>query len=67
MFGGWSNIPAVLTMKCPGGTFCGLVVDDHFGAWWQKGMLVEVVCALEVGVGGERGVDAGSPEKVTLE
>ena len=51
VFGGWSYIPAILTMKCPGGTFCGLVVDDQFGVGWQKGMPVEVMCALEVCVG----------------
>ena len=42
-------------------------MHNHFGARGQKGMLIEIVCALQIGMSGERGVDTGSPKEVQRE
>ena len=62
VFGGWSYVPAVFSMKSRRGALSGFVVDYHFGAGGKQGVLIEVVGPMEVCLCRERGVDMGGAE-----
>ena len=60
----------VLCTSCPRheiperGTFSWFVMKYYFGAGWDEGVSIKIVCSMEVHVSRERGVDAGGLEKV---
>jgi hypothetical protein len=51
-------------MRRPGCAVGGFVVDEDANAGWCDGSPIEIVAAVELGVGGELRVDAGAAEEV---
>jgi len=61
---GGAEIPTVEGVWRPGFSDSGFFVDLDSGARWGEGRAVVVEGAVELGLGGETGVDAGAAEEV---
>jgi hypothetical protein len=61
---GWASVPAVQSMSRPGGAVGGFFVNEDADARWRDGSAIEIVAAMELGVGGELWVEAGAAEEV---
>ena len=59
-----ADVPTVNSMWCPGATDSGRFVDKNSGARRSKGCTVIVEGTMELGIGRELGIDAGSAEKI---
>jgi hypothetical protein len=51
-------------MSRPGCVVGKFFVDEDADAGWRNGSMIEIVAAVELGIGGELGVDAGAAEEV---
>eukprot|EP00532_Pseudo-nitzschia_australis_P001328 CAMPEP_0168202804 /NCGR_PEP_ID=MMETSP0139_2-20121125/24494_1 /TAXON_ID=44445 /ORGANISM="Pseudo-nitzschia australis, Strain 10249 10 AB" /LENGTH=48 /DNA_ID= /DNA_START= /DNA_END= /DNA_ORIENTATION= len=46
------------TVGCPGASFLGAIVDNDFTTQWCQWCLVEIEGTMDLGIGGQFGVDA---------
>ena len=64
MFHGWAHVPGEFAVHGPAGAFVRFDVFDRPCAGWCEGGAVEVEGTMELGVGGEFGVDPGRAKEV---
>ena len=61
---GGADMPTIQTMWGPGGSFVGFVVREDAAAGGAKGRTIELERTVELGAGGDVGVDARGAQKV---
>ena len=59
-----ANVPTVDAVTGPGAADGRGFMDKHLSARWCKGRSIEIVGAVEMGLGRNMWVDAGQPEKI---
>jgi hypothetical protein len=59
---GWASVPTIQRMRRPGGAVGGFVMDEDANARWCDRSPIEIIAAMELGIGRELGVDAGAAE-----
>ena len=59
---GTINVPSILSPRSPTLADCRFAVDNYFGARRVKGGGIEVKLAMQLGLGGERRIDARGAE-----
>ena len=64
MLGGTTNVPAVDAVGRPSVAVGGVFVDEHFGARRGHWSSIEIKHTIELGFGGQLGVDSRGADKV---
>ena len=59
-----TDIPAIKAVGGPALAIGGLLMGDDVGAWGSNGIGVEIIQAVDLGPGGEVGVDSACSEQV---
>ena len=64
MLGGTTNVPAVDAVGRPSATVGVFFIDKHFGDRRGQFSLIEIKYTIELGFGGQAGVDSPGVDKV---
>jgi hypothetical protein len=64
---GGADVPAVDAMSGPGGALMRLFMDDNVDTRWSNGGTIEIKVAVDLGPGGEIGIDARALHEVESE